>query len=327
MVMPMDAVANSLSTRDRFRDWALLLVCNLIWASQFAIVKLVQTQMGFIFATFFPMTIATLILVPVVMWRRRAALEQHGRPAWSASDVGHFVLLGVLGQVVAQLFVTWGTNLSTASNAALLFLSLPIVTTIMAFFLLGERLTVLRLIALGLALLGVVGSSGIDLADLRFTGTYTMMGNLLIFASVGGSAFYNVYSKRLMHRFAPLEVLLYSYLAVFVFMLPITLALEPRGFLNLPHYSLSVWAGLLMLAILQYALSMIIFLRVLRRIDATQAAVMNYLIPFLGVIIGWAVLNERLTGFMVVGGALGLASTLLATVFDKPQTPAIASDS
>ena len=46
----------------------------------------------------------------------------------------------------------------------------------------------------------------------------------------------------------------------------------------------------------------------------------------LGVIIGWAVLNERLTGFMVVGGALGLASTLLATVFDKPQNPALASD-
>lgn len=30
----------------RIRDWALLVLCNLIWGSQFAMVKLVQKQMG-----------------------------------------------------------------------------------------------------------------------------------------------------------------------------------------------------------------------------------------------------------------------------------------
>jgi drug/metabolite transporter (DMT)-like permease len=65
---------------------------------------------------------------------------------------------------------------------------------------------------------------------------------------------------------------------------------------------------------------MLIFLRVLARLDATQAALMNYLIPFLGVVIAWAILGERLTLFMVLGGILAFGSTLLATVFDKPQT-------
>ena len=35
----------------RLRDWAYLLLCNLIWASQFVMVKLVQEQMGPVFAT------------------------------------------------------------------------------------------------------------------------------------------------------------------------------------------------------------------------------------------------------------------------------------
>ena len=30
----------------RLRDWALLLICNLIWASQFVLVKIVQEQAG-----------------------------------------------------------------------------------------------------------------------------------------------------------------------------------------------------------------------------------------------------------------------------------------
>ena len=37
----------------RLRDWGLLLICNLTWASQFVMVKLVQQQMGPVFATFF----------------------------------------------------------------------------------------------------------------------------------------------------------------------------------------------------------------------------------------------------------------------------------
>ena len=55
----------------RFRDWALLILCNLIWASQFVMVKLVQQEMGPVFATFLPMTLATLLLIPFVRREQR----------------------------------------------------------------------------------------------------------------------------------------------------------------------------------------------------------------------------------------------------------------
>jgi drug/metabolite transporter (DMT)-like permease len=238
----------------------------------------------------------------------------------SVRDAGSFILLGVFGQIAAQLCVTWGTNLSTASNSALLFLTLPVITSVMAYFFLGERMTWIRLISFCLALLGVLASSGIDIRELSYTGQRSLLGNALIFVSIAGSAFYNVFSKRLMRRYSALEVLLYSYIAAFAFMLPLAISLEPSGFSNLPHYSGTVWIGLAMLAVVQYALSMVMFLRVLSRIDATQAAIMNYLIPFLGVVIAWAILDERLTVFMILGGVLAAASTLLATVVDKPQT-------
>lgn len=67
---------------------------------------------------------------------------------------------------------------------------------------------------------------------------------------------------------------------------------------------------------------MVIFLRVLTRLDATQAAVSNYLIPFFGVVIAAVALGERMTAPMWAGGALGLVSTFLATVFDGPPAPA-----
>ncbi len=295
----------------KVRDWFLLLACNLIWASQFVMVKLVQEQMGPLFAVFFPMAIATLMLVPLVMRSKKLPVAR--------GDIRDFILLGVLGQVVAQLFITWGVKLSLASNAALLSLIMPVSTAIMAHFFLGERMTRMRWASFAIAILGVMACSGVDWKDLNLTSGQFLLGNLMIFLSVNGSAFYNAYSKKVLEQHSPLQVLLYSYYAFNVFMLPITLYAERPAFLNLFHFSGTVWFGLAILAIFQYFLSMVIFLNVLTRLDATQAALSNYLIPFFGLIIAAVVLHERLTWFMIAGGVLALVSTLMITVFEKPQ--------
>jgi drug/metabolite transporter (DMT)-like permease len=298
----------------RLADWALLLVCNLIWASQFVLAKLVQERMGPVFATFVPMTLATLLLVPVLQ-RERRARGVAGRPP--SRDVLRFVVIGVLGQVAAQLLVTWGVGIAPASNAALLSLTLPVVTAVLAFLILGERMTRVRWASFGLALLGVLQCSGIDWRSLAFADRRFLAGNLLIMGGVGGSAFYNVYGKRLLERYTPLEVLVFSYYAVVATLLPLAVALEPGGFAATVSFGGQAWLGLLLLAVFQYALSMVIFLNVLTRLDATQAALSNYLIPFFGLVIAWLVLGERLTAPVVAGGVLVLASTLLITVYEE----------
>jgi len=180
-------------------------------------------------------------------------------------------------------------------------------------------MTPVRWISFVLAIIGVLECSGINWKELNLTSLTFLLGNVMIFLSVNGSAFYNAYSKKLLQRYSPLQVLLYSYYAVFAFLCPITVYVEPQGFVNLRHYSTTVWVGLAMLALFQYFLSMVIFLNVLTRLDATQAAVSNYLIPFFGVVIAAIVLHERLTKFMIAGGLLVLASTLLVTMYEEHQ--------
>jgi drug/metabolite transporter (DMT)-like permease len=309
----------------RLGDWLLLLACNFIWGSQFVLVKIVQQQMGPVFATFFPMALSTLLLIPIVRWERGRQSNPNGPTTIPGArrvgtrDTFEFILIGVFGQVVAQLFVTWGVRLSLASNGALLMLALPVSTAVMAYFFLDERMTRVRWVSFALAIAGVLECSGIDWKELNLTSGKFLLGNSMIFLSVNGSAFYNAYSKKLLVRFTPLQVLLYSYYAVIAFMLPITLYTEPQGFRDLPHFSPPVWMGLIALALFQYFLSMVIFLNVLTRLDATQAGLSNYLISFFGVLIAAAILHERLTKFMILGGILVLASTLLVTVYEERQ--------
>lgn len=304
----------------RLREWSLLVVCNLIWASQFVLVKIVQRQMGPVFATAFPLTLSTLLLILILRWKQPGVRsENHGR--MPAQDILGFILIGIFGQVVAQLFVTWGVRLSLASNAALIMLALPVSTAVMAYIFLGERMTPVRWISFALAIAGVLECSGIDWRKLNFTSKGFLLGNLMIFLSVNGSAFYNSYSKKLLARYSPLRVLLYSYYATLSLLLPITTYVEPESFANLPYFRPTVWVALGILAIFQYCLSMVIFLHVLTRLDATQAGLSNYMIPFFGVLIAAVVLHERLTKYMVAGGILVLASTLLVTVYEDRQRP------
>jgi drug/metabolite transporter (DMT)-like permease len=286
----------------RFHDWLLLVLCNLIWASQFVMVKLVQDATGPLFAAAVPIAIATLLLG----WR--AGFSRRGASA------PPFLLLG-LAQVVAQLFITWGVRLSLAANAALLSLALPVITAVIAYLLLGERMTPLRWLSFALALAGAALASGLDWYSLDLTGF--ALGNAMILASICGSAFYNVYSKKVLTHYSPVRVLLFSYYVASAFLLPVTVAAEGRTFLQMPAFTWKVWLGLAVLAFFQYYLSMVIFLHVLARLDATQAALSNYLIPFFGLLLAWLILGERLTAAGIAGGALVLASTLLMTIRDE----------
>lgn len=304
-----------LSAPSKLRDWSLLLLCNFIWASQFALVKLVESEIGPIFTTAFPMLLATLLLVPVV-WLERRLRPPELRASARGVDAAGFLTIGILGQVVAQLFTTWGTQRSLASNASVLSLALPVTTALMAYFILRECMTPLRWISFALSIAGVLVSSVPDLRQMDLVDRGYLVGNTMVFFGVMGSAFYNVYSKKLLLRFSALEVLFGSYIAVCLVLVPIAVVAEPEGFARLAALSTRGWIGLSLLAVFQYCVSMVIFLTVLARLDATQAALSNYMIPVFGLVLAWLVLGERLQPLTMVGGVLVLISTLMVTVWE-----------
>lgn len=300
----------------KIRDWGLLIFCNLIWGSAFVMSKMAQEEAGPVFTTFFPISVAAIALFVLVRLKTSSSDRANKKPI-PLRTIGEFLTLGLFGQVCAQFFANWGVRLSLASNGALLMLTLPISTAIMAYFILGERMTWVRWVSFAVALAGVAECSGVDWKELDMTSPRFMLGNLMLLISVVASAFYNVYSKHLLQRYSPLQVALYSYYTVSAVLFPVVLYAEPKSFVEMRHFSVTVWIGMTLLAVFQYFLSMVVFLNVLTRLDATQAALMNYLIPFFGLVAAAVVLHEHMTRSMLFGGALVLISTLLITLYDE----------
>jgi Permeases of the drug/metabolite transporter (DMT) superfamily len=297
------------------RSWFFLFSCNLMWALQFTCIKLVQNQIGSLFTVWGPMTLATLMLYPLIRSEDR---EEYKGKERSKGDILVFLLLALVGVFPGQVLVTWGTRLSLASNAALLMLTLPICTAILAFLFLGERMTGLRWLSFALAIIGVILCSNFDFGHLDF-GVGYLLGNALIFSGVLGSAFYNSYGKKILERYSPMEMIFYTYVAMFVILTPLTLGLEKDVFGRILHFTPNTWIGLFLLTFFHNYLSMVLFLKALKQLDATQAALSNYLITFFGLPIAALWLGERLTPLAIIGGILVLGSTLLITVWEEKR--------
>jgi len=294
------------------RSWLLLFSCNFMWALQFTCIKLVQDQVGSLFTVWGPMTLATVMLYPLVKLEAKSGEPKDKR----SSDILIFLLLAVVGVFPGQVLITWGTRMSLASNAALLMLTLPVSTAFLAFLFLHEKMTPIRWVSFGLAIIGVLMCSDVDFRTLNFGKGY-LYGNVLIFLGTLGSAFYNSYGKKILERYSPTEMLFFTYLAMFLVMTPLTLAQEPRVFANIPHFTLQTWIGLALLTFFHNYLSMVLFLKALKQLDAIQAALSNYLITFFGIPIAAIWLKEKLTSLAIIGGVLILGSTLMITVWEN----------
>jgi drug/metabolite transporter (DMT)-like permease len=293
--------------------FTLLAMASLIWSAQGTAVKFLDRQMGPVAITFVPFYITTLLLVPLLI-RKRRANPDGARPTWS--DWGKFTLAGVLGQVLAQLGMTWGISRSLASNGAVLNLMIPVITAVLASLMLREKLTKLRICSLAVGLVGVLLMSVPDLRQSSFLEMKYIVGNGLILVGCFGSSFYNTYCKGLMRRFQEIEILIFSYITASLASLPLLIWLEPFHWKVFADFDWKSWAAFAFLAILMYGVSMLFFFAALEHLDVTVASISLYLVPIFGVLLAALLLGERLSMPAMAGSGIVLLATLLIVKYD-----------
>jgi drug/metabolite transporter (DMT)-like permease len=298
--------------KSNYTSWFALLACNLMWSLQFTCIKLTQQQVGPYSTVFIPMLVATVFMAPFVYKDARANKNR------KFSDLKVFALLALLGQFPAQVLMTIGTQQSTASNAAIINLTLPVVSALLAVVLLNEKMNRLRWLSFFIAIIGVVMVSFKDITNTDFSSAY-LVGNALIFSGVLGSGIYNTLCKKIADNYTEMEMLFYTYIFMVVMLLPFVLYYEKDVFKTIPVFTADTWTGLVLLTVFHNFLSMILFFKALKKLEAIQVALSNFLIAFFGLPIAAIWLKEQLSPVAILGGILVLVSTLVITIWEYKQ--------
>lgn len=297
----------------RYYSWFALFACNLMWSLQFTCIKLIQNQVGSFSTVFIPMLLATAFMVPFVYKDVRANKKR------KLSDLKIFAVLAILGQFPAQVLMTIGTQQSTASNAGIISLTLPVVSALLAVVFLKEKMNGLRWVSFAIAIIGVIMISFRDFGNVDFSTAY-LIGNMLIFSGVLGSGFYNTICKRIANDYTEMEMLFFTYIFMVVLLFPFVWVYEGNVLETIPSFTTDTWIGLALLTVFHNFLSMILFFTALKKLEAIQVALSNFLIAFFAIPIAAIWLGETLNLVSIAGGLLVLVSTLAITIWEYRQT-------
>ena len=167
--------------------YLLVNLCTLLWATNFALGRLLRDDIGPFTLTAARFTVAGMIFT-VLLLRRPPAERKPGR-YWP-----HLLAMGVTGVFGFGSLLYAGLRFTTATNAALINGTGPLVIGLLAALTLRERFGRRQLIGALISLAGVAvivsGGSWETLAHLRLNA-----GDLLVLAAVATWGIYSVLSR------------------------------------------------------------------------------------------------------------------------------------
>jgi drug/metabolite transporter (DMT)-like permease len=279
------------------RGWLLFGALSVIWGIPYLLIKVVVADLTPEFIVFARTAIGALILVPVAI--RRGAL----RPALRAwRPVATFAAIEIGG---AWLLINNAEEHMTSSLAGLLLASVPLISTVLAW-LLGDRsvLSGTRLIGLLVGLAGVAAVVGLDLGA---SGTPL----LAVAAMLATSVCYAIAPAIAARKLAQVPTLGVIALS----MAGVAICYSPAAFLAGPHSwpSARVLGAVLVLGVVCTVLAFLVFFALIAEVGPVRSTFVTYVNPLVAVLLGTALLGERITAGMIIGLPLILVGSYLAT--------------
>ncbi len=280
--------------------YAALLGAGCLWGTGFLAGKIAFRELGVAHMVLYRLAFACLGLVPVAIVRGLRVQRQ---------DWGRLALAALFGVPVLFLVQFEGLDRTTVAHASLMIGTMPMLLAVGAALFAGERLDrqgwaaiVASTLGAGLIVLAApasVGASG-----------PTLLGDLLVVASLLSAVVWVLLSQRLMKRY-PSSVVTTTVLMLGTVLLAVwVVATEGPPPVDL---SLGTWLAVASQGLLATTLATLLWNWGIAWVPASRAGVFVNLEPVIGAVLGVTVLGETLGALAIAGGLLILGAALAIT--------------
>jgi len=281
----------------RGRDLVDLISLGFLWGASFLFMRIAGPEFGAFALVEVRVAIAAFVLVPMLY-----AKGQFDQLTDNWTVLG---ILGVHNTALPFLLLTWATLFLSAGIAGILNATAPIFAALVAWAWLGEKLTLNK--AAGLA----VGTVGVWLLVRDKVGPSMEDTTLAVIAALGGSFLYGIggnFTRRYASKIKPLAVAAGSQVGAALVLLPVAILTWPDT-----PISTTAWAAAIVMGLFSTALAYILYFRLIANTGPTNAITVTYLIPLFAMVLGALFIDEPITVSMIVGCAVILLGTALAT--------------
>jgi drug/metabolite transporter (DMT)-like permease len=282
------------------RAYLAISVVTVLWAGNFTAAKIGVGELDPWFISSF-----RIIVTGVVFW----LLLPPEHRAIKASDWKAILPLSLTGISVNHLCFAAGMRITTPSHSAVIHALIPVVVALVAWFMLGERLSPLGIlgmaVAVGGALVVVLGAPREELRG-------QMLGDLITAVGIVSFSYYTVQGRRVLRSMDSVRAVALGFLFASPFMVPViawSAWHQPWGAVT--------WKGWAALAYMQVCASLICYrlhIYALQHLTAGRVAAFTTLQPAIGILVALAAGVDRATASLAAGAALALAGVVLVQI-------------
>lgn len=224
-------------------------------------------------------------------------------------DWPQIFLLGFLGITTYHTALNFGQVTVAAGPAALLVACGPVITALLSYFFLGERLSPIGWLGILIAFTGVsLIAIGKHPEGFRFEA-----GSLLVLLAALVTSIYFVFQRGLVRKYGPLRFTCYS---VWAGTLPMLVFL-PGFFGEIARASATATWAVIFLGVLPGGLNYLTWNYALSRIPASRVTSFLYINPLLATLIAYVWLKEVPTQLEFLGGAVALLGVVVVNTLGK----------
>ena len=227
--------------------------------------------------------------------------------------------LTVFAVITGTLFsLAWynAIDLTSVSTALILLYSYPSMVTVASGFLLGEKMTAAKAVALPLTFLGcVLVAKAYDLEAIRLNIVGVGLG---MFTAVAATVYY-VWGKKLLVVYSSSTLALYMTLL----MIPgLLIAVNPFEVIDSP-LSLDAWFYMFLIGLLPGTLGFVVAMFALRHVEASRASMIAGIEPVSGVILAVLFISETVDLLQSLGVVLVIAAVFVLRFTQKEEVPIV----
>ena len=222
-----------------------------------------------------------------------------------------FSVIGFVGYFLSISFQFIGTKLSSAHAGAVITSATPTFIIVFAKIILKEKITLKKMISLGLASLGILIVIGFD----ENRGTH-LLGSIILLGAAITWALLSVYVKVAARKFTTLVITTHAVLFALIFTIPFTIFELKCSSIYLGD--VYVIFGILYLGIVSTAGAYLLWNKGMQLMDAGIGSLFFFFQPLVGSFLGWLLLGEKIGINFFFGGMLIILGVFIVS-FNKKQ--------
>ena len=283
--------------------YGMMMVAAIMWATSGTFTELaIDGGASAIQVSVFATVFTAVILLPLIYSLDKKSIRIERKDFWP------FLVFSL---VTGTFFsVAWYVcvDLTGVATAVILLYLYPSIVTIASIFLLGEKLTSQKMVALPLTFAGCVLVAGAQ--EFGEGLSYDIIGIALGVYAAFAAAVYYLWGKKFLNKYSANTVILY----MTILSVPGLVVIANPFNLATSGITIEAWAYILAIGFFPGTVGFVVSMAALNHIEASRASIVASIEPVAAVLIAAAVLSEVLNMLQILGVALVFVGVLLLRV-------------